>query len=106
MVETINFNDKTWGDRRGIPHSEELRVVEHIRRLDESRLQIDVTIEDPVAFTRSWTGQRLYETVDWDIEEFVCMDNVNFTPFEDEILSFEGKFRVFNVESQKSIPEK
>ncbi len=94
VVETINFNDKTWVDRRGIPHSEELRVVEHIRRLDESRLQIDVTIEDPVAFTRSWTGQRLYETVDWDIEEFVCMDNVNFTPFEDEILSFEGEAEV------------
>jgi hypothetical protein len=62
--------------------------------LDENRLQIDVTIEDPVAFTRSWTGQRLYETVDWDIEEFICMDNVNFTPFEDEILNFEGEAEV------------
>ena len=90
VVETVNFNDKTWIDRRGVPHSEELRVVERIRRVEDDKLQIDITIEDPVAFTEPWTGQRFYETVDWDVEEFVCMDNVNFTAFEEEILNYEG----------------
>lgn len=88
VVETVNFNDKTWIDRRGVPHSEELRVVERIRRTDESSLQIDITIEDPIAFTKTWTGRRHYRTVDWDVEEFICMDNVSFKTFESELLDY------------------
>ena len=90
VVETVNFNDKTWVDRRGVPHSEAMRVVERIRRVDEDRLRIDITVEDPVAFTETWSGQRHYRRVDWDIEEFVCMDNVNFEDYEREVLEYEG----------------
>ena len=90
VVETVNFNDKTWIDRRGVPHSEAMRVVERIRRVDEDRLRIDITVEDPVAFTETWSGQRHYRRVDWDIEEFVCMDNVNFEDYEREVLEYEG----------------
>ena len=89
VVETVNFNDKTWVDRQGIPHSEELRVLERIRLDDDGNLRIDITIEDPVAFTEPWTGERRYRPVDWDIEEFACMDNVNFEAFEDAILNYE-----------------
>lgn len=89
VVETVNFNDKTWIDRQGIPHSEELRVLERIRLDDDGNLRIDITIEDPVAFTESWTGERRYRPVDWAIEEFACMDNVNFEAFEDAILNYE-----------------
>ena len=94
MVETVNFNDKTWVDRRGVPHSEEMRVVERIRRVNEDRLRIDITVEDPVAFTETWTGQRHYRRVAWDIEEFVCMDNVNFEQYERDVLEYEGRTRV------------
>ncbi len=90
VVETVNFNDKTWIDRRGVPHSEELRVVERIRRVDEDSLQIDITIQDPIAFTQTWTGRRQYRAVDWDVEEFICMDNVSFEAFENELLDYEG----------------
>jgi hypothetical protein len=90
VVETVNFNDKTWIDRRGVPHSEELRVVERIRRIDEGSLDIDITIEDPIAFTTTWTGRRHYRTVDWDVEEFICMDNVSFATFESELLDYVG----------------
>ena len=89
VVETVNFNDKTWIDREGVPHSDELRVLERIRLDNEGNLLIDITIEDPVAFTESWTGQRRYRPVDWDIEEFACMDNVNFEAFEEEILNYD-----------------
>jgi hypothetical protein len=71
-----------------VPHSEQLRVVERIHVNDEGLLQIDITVEDPVAFTASWTGQRFYERVDWNIEEFVCMDNVTFLDFEQEVLDY------------------
>jgi hypothetical protein len=88
VIETTNFNDKTWLDREGVPHSEQLRVVERIRRIEPDRLQIDITMEDPVALMEPWVGQRFYRRVDWSIEEFMCMDNVNFTAFEDEILEY------------------
>jgi hypothetical protein len=89
VVETTNFNDKTWVDRRGVPHSEQMRVVERIRRIDPETLQIDIAVEDPVAFMAPWTGQRRYRTVDWNIEEFMCMDNVSFLNFEQEVIEFE-----------------
>ncbi len=89
VVETVNFNDKTWIDREGVPHSDQLRVLERIRRDADDNLLIDVTIEDPVAFTESWTGQRRYRRVDWNIEEFACMDNVGFAAYEEEILNYD-----------------
>jgi hypothetical protein len=85
-VETTNFNDKTWIDRRGVPHSEQLKLTERMRRLDEDRLQIDMLIEDPIAYTEPWTAQRLFGKVAWNIEEFMCMDNVTFLPFEKKVL--------------------
>ena len=89
VVETVNFNDKTWVDRRGVPHSEQMRVIERFRRVDEDHLEIDVTVEDPIAFTEPWSGTRYYRAVDWDVEEFVCMDNVNFEAFEREVLEYD-----------------
>ena len=88
VVETVNFNDKTWLDRRGVPHSEELRVVERIRRTDQDSLEIEITVEDPIAFTETWTARRYYQTVDWDVEEFICMDNVSFDAFEGTLLDY------------------
>lgn len=90
VVETVNFNDKTWLNREGVPHTEQLRVVERIRRPDADSLQIDIVMEDPGALTAPWAGRRFYRRVDWDIEEFMCMDNVNFTDFENEILEYEA----------------
>jgi len=89
VVESVNFNDKTWLDRRGLPHSEELRVVERFTLVDDERLRVDITVEDPVAFTETWTAQRFLRKTDWQIEEFVCMDNVNFEAYENAVLDFE-----------------
>ena len=91
VVETMNFNDKTWLDRRGVPHSEELRVVERIRRVGDDTLQIDITMEDPVALVEPWIGQRVYRKTDWQIEEFICMDNINFEAFENAVLEFDSQ---------------
>ena len=86
VVETTNFNDKTWLDRRGVPHSEQLKLTERIRRTGSDTLQIDLVMEDPVALTEPWKGQRFYGKVDWNIEEFMCMDNVSFLPFEEKAI--------------------
>jgi hypothetical protein len=88
VVETVNFNDKTWLDRMGVAHSEELRVVERIRALDADHLEIDITMEDPIALAAPWHGKRRLRRTDWTIEEFSCMDNQNFLDYERELLEF------------------
>jgi len=91
VIESINFNDLTWLDRRGVPHSEQLKVTERLHIREDGVLQIDLTIEDPVALTDPWIGQRLYERVDWPIEEFACMERNRgdaFTELETSILEY------------------
>ena len=75
VVDTIDFNDKTWLDRAGHPHSEELHVVERIRRPDHDNLRIDLTIEDPKAYTQPITSQLNYQLKpDWSLREHACTD--------------------------------
>lgn len=88
VVDTIGFNDKTWIDRAGHPHSEALHLVERIRRVDSNTLQNDITIEDPKAYTKPWGGTIQFRShPKWNITEMVCEDNVNF----DEFLKNEAK---------------
>ena len=89
VVETVNFNDRTWIDREGVPHSDELKVVERMYLDDEDNLVIDIEITDPVAFTESWSGKRRYRKVDWVIEEFSCMDNFTFKAWEEELAEYD-----------------
>jgi hypothetical protein len=63
VVDSVGFKDSTWLDGVGHPHSEELRVVERIRRVDPQTLQIDFTFTDPVAYTRPWTAQHSFKLV-------------------------------------------
>jgi len=76
VVQTTGFNDRTWLDDRGHPHSESLRVVERYRRPDYGHLFIDITIEDPQAYSRPWTAtEDLRLDADGDLLEYVCNEN-------------------------------
>jgi hypothetical protein len=62
VVETTNFNDKgsigtsaATGRIRGIPHSEELHVVERFTRVSEDVINYSVTVTDPKVYTAPWT---------------------------------------------------
>jgi len=80
VVDTIGFNDKTWIDSGGLPHSEALHVVERIRRLDHDTLVDDVMIEDPMAYTKPFTAQQVYKLKPgWEIQELVCTENNKYT---------------------------
>ena len=73
VVDTVGFNDKTWLDRLGHPHSDQLHLVERFRRVDHDTLQDDLTIDDPKAYTKPWTAQLTFQLrSDWDIGEFIC----------------------------------
>ncbi|MBZ5661319.1 MAG: hypothetical protein LAO08_13010 [Acidobacteriia bacterium] len=55
VVDSIGFNDKTWLDSIGRPHSEKLHVIERFRRLSQDKLELGITIDDPGAYTVSWS---------------------------------------------------
>jgi hypothetical protein len=70
VVETVGLDDLSWLDRVGTPHSDALRIVERIRRVDHDTLEIDFLFEDPNAFTKSLEGKRVFQLQpDWEIME-------------------------------------
>ncbi len=83
VVDTIGFNDKTWLDRDGHAHSDQLHVIELFHRTDRDNMQIDITMEDPKALIKPWVTQLFYQLrPQWDILELVCADNAAFLDFE------------------------
>jgi hypothetical protein len=62
VVETAGFNDKTFLDNSGAPHTDKLRTVERIRRINGGKeLEDVVTIHDPGVFTKDWSARFVYE---------------------------------------------
>lgn len=83
VADTVNFNDKTWLDRVGHPHSDALHVVERIRRINHDHLVDDVTIEDPKAYTKAWTGHLDFLLrPKWTLGEQFCEDQESFQDVE------------------------
>jgi hypothetical protein len=79
VTDTVNFNDKTWLDRMGHPHSDALHVVERIRRIDHDHLVDDITIDDPKAYTKPWTAHLPFVLKPkWTIAEQFCEDEQSF----------------------------
>ncbi len=75
-VQTVGFNDKTWLDDDGHPHSEKLRVTERFRRPDMGHLRVEITIDDPGTYTRPWSaGWNLRWLEGNDPPEHYCQDN-------------------------------
>ena len=75
VVDSIGFNDRTWLDDTGKPHSDNLHVVERYRRPSFSRLEIQYTIEDSKALTKPLVFTRILTLVpDRDLQEYFCTD--------------------------------
>jgi hypothetical protein len=68
VVETTNFNDQ----RRFYGATRQMRLVERFRRTDEETIAYQVTVTDPVAFTRPWTVDNALWRLDAMIYEFGC----------------------------------
>ena len=61
VVETVGFNDKTWLDNSGLPHSNELSVTERYELASPERLRVTITLTDPKTFTAPWQMQLNYK---------------------------------------------
>lgn len=76
VVESFGFNDRTWLDSSGHPHTEALRTTERYRRRDLGHLDVEVTLQDPKVYTRPWTVTVSAElAADTELLEFVCNEN-------------------------------
>jgi hypothetical protein len=76
IVETIGFNGKAPLDILGNPRSEKMRITERYRRRDVGHLDVDITFDDPVVYTRPFTIKVTYELQpDTDVLEYFCNEN-------------------------------
>ncbi|PWU05448.1 MAG: hypothetical protein C5B51_14390 [Terriglobia bacterium] len=76
VVETNGFREGTWLDRKGSPLTENGKVVERFRRVNFGRLEIEITVDDPKAYTAPWTVQ-LNQNLKLDTEllDYICLEN-------------------------------
>ena len=73
VVETAGFNEKTFVDATGAPHTDEMRTVERIRRISPTELEDVITVHDPKYYSRDWQARFVY-TLRNDVwlEDYVC----------------------------------
>lgn len=79
VVTTTGLRDGEWLDIDGSPLTEAATVVERFRRPSFGRMEIDITVDDPNAYTEPWTvrvNQSLM--LDQELIEFVCLENQRF----------------------------
>ena len=76
VVESTGFNDRTWLDGGGHPHSEALRITERFRRKDFGHIELKETFDDPKVYARPWTIDVGVDLVtDTELLEYVCNEN-------------------------------
>ncbi|MGH9786169.1 MAG: hypothetical protein ACRD88_18515 [Terriglobia bacterium] len=80
VVDTIGFNDLTWLDSPGHPHSESLRLEQRYTRVNQDTMEIQLTVHDPEIYTRPLVSNQLtYRLIpNGEITEWVnCEDRLN-----------------------------
>lgn len=76
VVDTKGFNGKAWLDQGGKPATESLHVTERFRRKDFGHMDIQVTIDDPKAYTKPWTmTEPAILSPETELMEFICGEN-------------------------------
>ncbi len=98
VVETRNFKGwesedrQRWIDRLGHPFSDELTVIERMRRVDHDTLENEITIVDPISYERPWSATMIFSLREGvELAEFICLeaDNRAFQEFERQLLDYE-----------------
>ena len=74
VVETAGFNDQTWLDNGGHPHTDALHVTERYRRRNFGNMELEVTIDDPKAYTKPWKSVTVHFKLlpDTELIEHIC----------------------------------
>jgi hypothetical protein len=76
VVDTRGFNGKIWLDQAGKPTTEALHVIERFHRKSFGQMEIQITIDDPKAYTKPWTvTQPVRLLTNTELMEFICLEN-------------------------------
>lgn len=78
VIETNGFNQDTFLDSTGLPHSDKLVTTERIRRFNTSQLEDVITIHDPTMYTKDWQARFAYEQRnDIRLQDYSCNDAIH-----------------------------
>jgi len=81
VVESNGFRDDVWLDVEGSPLTESGKITERFRRINYGNIEIEVTVDDPKAYTKPWTVQVHHQIMlNTDLIEFVCQENEKDVP--------------------------
>ncbi len=76
VVETAGFRDGIWLDTGGSPLTDAARITERFRRANYGTLEIEMTIDDPKAYTKPWTIKVTQMIApDTELLDYICREN-------------------------------
>jgi hypothetical protein len=75
VIDTVGFNERFWIDRQGMPHTDQLHLIERLTRTEFGTMKYEMTIDDPGAYTETWTTGFYLEWVDEVLYEYICQEN-------------------------------
>lgn len=76
VVDVVGFNEGSWLDLVGDPHTDQLHLTERYTRKDHYTLRYEATIDDPGAYTEPWTvGFDILWDEHGEIQEYICQEN-------------------------------
>jgi len=75
VVDSIGFDERTWLDHFGYPHSDEMRLQERYHRLDRDTLELTMTLTDPKMYTAPWVSEKKVMRLvpDRELPELFCV---------------------------------
>jgi hypothetical protein len=75
VVQSNGFNEDTFLDSTGLPHSDEMVTTERIRKINDHQLEDVITIHDPKMYTQDWQARFVYDQRnDIRIQDYSCND--------------------------------
>jgi hypothetical protein len=76
VVETAGFSEGQWLDRAGSPLTEAAKTIEKFRRPNFGTLEIELTVDDPKAYTKPWTIQLTQSLLlNTELLDYICAEN-------------------------------
>jgi hypothetical protein len=75
VIESKGFVDNNWLDNSGHPGTEAMHLTERFRRRDFGHIDVQITIDDPKAYTKPWNVNLQFTLTDTELIEYVCDEN-------------------------------
>ena len=76
VVATTGFKDQMWLDRNGSPLTDAAKITERFHRVNFGKLEVEITVDDPKAYTKPWTVKlNQLIVLDSELIDYICVEN-------------------------------